>query len=106
MALSCGKVLNRFKDLLPEVIVFIKDQNTINQFEIIKTTERRHEIFILNDLINHLNAVNLKLQVREQFLWDLAKSIAEFKPERFYSFSYFDLLKTTIKSVLLNISIF
>lgn len=77
--LSCGKVLNRFKDLLPEIMVFIEEQNMMNQFEIIKSTEWRHELFFLCDLINHLSTLNLKLQGREQFVWDLSKSVTEFK---------------------------
>lgn len=77
--LSCGKVLNRFKDLLPEIMVFIEEQNMMGQFEIIKSTEWRHELFFLCDLVNHLNTLNLKLQGREQFVWDLAKIVMEFK---------------------------
>lgn len=77
--LSCGKVLNRFKELLPEIMVFIEEQKMTDQLEIIKSTEWRHELFFLCDLINHLNTLNLKLQGRGQFVWDMARSVAEFK---------------------------
>lgn len=77
--LSCGKTLKRFKDLLPEILVFIKEQNMDVEFEIIKTAKWRHELFFLCDLVEHLNILNLKLQGREQFVWDLAKIVYEFK---------------------------
>lgn len=77
--LSCGKVLIRFKDLLPEIMAFIKEQNMGEQFEVIQTSAWRHELFFLCDLISHLNALNLKLQGRNQFVFDLAKSVHEFK---------------------------
>lgn len=77
--LSCGKVLNRFNELLPEIMVFMEQQNMTKQLEIIKTSAWRHELFFLCDLINHLNELNLKLQGREQFVWDMAKIVNEFR---------------------------
>lgn len=77
--LSCGKVLNRFSELLPEIMAFIEQENMMKELEIIKTSAWRHELFFLCDLINHLSQLNLKLQGREQFVWDMAKIVDEFK---------------------------
>lgn len=77
--LSCGKVLMRFKDLLPEIMAFLKQQNMDELLEIIKTSAWRHELFFLCDLVSHLNALNLKLQGRHHFVWDLVKIVNEFK---------------------------
>lgn len=77
--LSCGKVLVRFKDLLPQIMAFIEEQKMDEQFEIIKTSSWRHELFFLCDLVSHLNALNLRLQGRSQYIWDLIKIVNEFK---------------------------
>lgn len=77
--LSCGKVLNRFNELLPEIIQFVEAEKMDSQLETIKSYAWQHELFFLCDLVNHLNELNLKLQGREKLIFDLVKTVNEFR---------------------------
>lgn len=63
--LSCGNVLNRFKELFGEIATFLKQQKLEEDYEQIFLPVWQHEMFFLCDIMNHLNELNLKLQGNE-----------------------------------------
>jgi len=77
--LSCGQVLNRFYDLLPEIETFLTKQNFCEELEEILTDEWKEQFYFMCDITKHLNELNLKLQGKQKFIWKLFKDIFEFK---------------------------
>lgn len=77
--LSCGQVLNRFCDLFAEIENFLREEDLDGDFNDISTFEWKQQLYFLCDITNHLNDLNLKLQGKNKFIWELAKDIQEFK---------------------------
>lgn len=77
--LSCGQVLNRFCELLDQIEQFLQEQQLNEEFGEISTPEWKQLLFFLADITKHLNELNLKLQGRNKFIWDLAKDVQQFK---------------------------
>lgn len=77
--LSCGMVLNRFSDLLQEIKQFLMEQKLEKELKEISTPTWQNELYFLCDITNHLNELNLKLQGRDKFVWDLAKTVMDFR---------------------------
>jgi len=64
--------------LLKEITIFIEEQNLKEEYPHIFLSEWQHELFFLCDITKHLNEVNLKLQGKNKFIWDLARTVTEF----------------------------
>lgn len=77
--LSCGQVLSRFYDLFTKIEQFLKEQNLYSEFKVISTSNWKQQLYFLCDITKHLNDLNLKLQGRDKFVWDLAKDVNEFQ---------------------------
>lgn len=77
--LSCGQVLNRFCDLFHEIELFLTEQQLDTQFSEISTVAWKERLYFLADITKHLNELNVKLQGKNKFIWDLAKDVQEFK---------------------------
>lgn len=77
--LSCGQVLNRFCDLFHEIQLFLEEQKLDVTFSEISTVAWKERLYFLADITKHLNELNIKLQGKGKFIWDLAKDLQEFK---------------------------
>ncbi|XP_069470005.1 general transcription factor II-I repeat domain-containing protein 2B-like [Ambystoma mexicanum] len=75
--LSRGKVLPRFLDLLPEIIVFLEGRG--DQVEQLSNPKWLSELAFLNDLTSKLNALNLELQGQDKTITELIGSVNAFK---------------------------
>lgn len=76
--LSCSQVLNRFCELLDPIQQFLDEQGLLENFNVISTFEWKQQLYFLADITKHLNELNLKLQGKGKFIWDLAKLVQEF----------------------------
>lgn len=76
--LSCSEVLNRFCELLDPIQQFLEEQGMLSQFNEITTFEWKQQLYFLADITKHLNELNLKLQGKDKYIWDLAKLVREF----------------------------
>ncbi|XP_069502334.1 general transcription factor II-I repeat domain-containing protein 2-like [Ambystoma mexicanum] len=75
--LSRGKVLQRFLDLLPEIIVFLEGRG--EQVEQLSNPKWLSDLAFLNDLPSKLNALNLELQGQDKTITELIGSFNAFK---------------------------
>lgn len=77
--LSCGQVLNRFCDLFHEIELFLEEQKLDAEFSEISTAAWKERLYFLADITKHLNELNVRLQGKNEFIWDMAKDVQEFK---------------------------
>lgn len=77
--LSCGHVMNRFCDLMREIQLFLEEEKLDADFRQIWTPEWKQRLYFLADITKHLNELNVILQGKKKFIWDLSKAVQEFK---------------------------
>lgn len=68
--LSCGRVLNRFCELLDDnaIQLFLEKKDWLNSFDMISTFEWQQQLYFLADITKHLNDLNLQLQGKDKFI--------------------------------------
>ena len=66
--LSCGKVLQRFVDMLPEIKAFLSKRN-----------EKHEDLGFLTDLTAKLNSLNNELQGKDRHLPHMISAVNAFK---------------------------
>lgn len=77
--LSRGKVLSRFISLKNHLIDFLKSQNDLKKFPEIMEIGWNQDLYFLSDILNHLNNLNLQLQGKNKFVFELMSQIKAFK---------------------------
>ncbi|CAG9791321.1 unnamed protein product [Diatraea saccharalis] len=75
--LSRGKFLERFQELLPEIISFLDQRG--DDTEILKSESWLCDLAFLTDVTGHLNSINLELQGKDKTIMDMISTINSFK---------------------------
>lgn len=75
--LSRGKFLERFQELLPEIISFLHERG--DNTEILRNEKWLCDLAFLTDITNHLNLINLELQGKDKTIIDMHSAINSFK---------------------------
>ena len=89
--LSRGNMLNRFFELLAEVIEFLKLKNQIHKFPELENPDWISKLAFLVNMTSELNKLNLKLQGPDQVVTDLVNHIDVFDGR-------LEILEATIRS--------
>lgn len=95
-------MLNRFCELSHEIELFLAEQKMNEELNEISSTAWKERLYFLADITKHLNELNLKLQGKNKFIWDMAKDVQEFKLKlvtfknqiKENDFSFFPMLDT------------
>jgi len=75
--LSRGKTLQRFSDLLEEIEIFLNEKQ--KPFQELSNDRWLCDFAFLVDITTHLNILNLKLQVKNQFISEMANHVESFE---------------------------
>lgn len=75
--LSRGKFLERFLELLPEIITFLDERG--DDTEKLKNEKWLCDLAFLTDVTSHLNVINLELQGKNKNITDMISAISGFK---------------------------
>lgn len=75
--LSRGRFLERFQELLPEIITFLETRG--DDCEKLKNENWLRDLAFLTDITKHLNSLNLELQGQNKTIIDMMSSVNAFK---------------------------
>ncbi|XP_050509092.1 protein FAM200A-like [Diabrotica virgifera virgifera] len=78
--LSRGKFLDRFQELLPEIISFLEELG--DDTHLLQNEKWLSDLAFLSDLTNHLNVLNLELQAPAHYNALVNGELDELFPER------------------------
>lgn len=76
--LSLSKVLKRFHNLLDEIVNFLNIKNKLNEFEELKNVQWLNDLSFSVDLLSHLNDLNVSLQGKGLFIYDMYTNVTSF----------------------------
>lgn len=111
--LSRGNALKRFADLLDEIIQFLEEKG--RQTRLLKEPSFKCDLAFLVDITTHLNELNKRLMVKNQFINQLANAVSAFdlklklfikqlKDENFINFPYLQKMKEKFPEKCLDYS--
>lgn len=77
--LSAGRVFERVWELKEEIISFMREKQMFEGCEILENTAWLSDFAFFTDLLCHMNKLNVKLQGRNQFIYDIWGHLKGFK---------------------------
>lgn len=76
--LSSGNLLNRFCDLLPSVVEFMKSKDKLDKYPELINEEWRLHLFFLADILGILNKLNVQMQGPNKSLLNMERAMTSY----------------------------